>query len=146
MKPKPFTIERTFNAQVSDVWKAITQKELMKEWYFDLAAFKPVVGFTFQFKGGPTPEKQYLHLCEIVEVIPEKKLKHSWRYDGFEGNSFVTFELFEEGDKTKLVLTHEGLETFPANNLDFAFTNFVEGWTYFINTSLENFLSKKFKK
>lgn len=99
------------------------------------------MGFIFQFKGGPTPEKQYLHLCEIVEVIPEKKLKHSWRYDGFEGNSFVTFELFDKGDRTKLILTHEGLETFPKNNLDFVFTNFVEGWTYLINTSLENFLS-----
>ncbi|MBS1750669.1 MAG: SRPBCC domain-containing protein [Bacteroidetes bacterium] len=141
MKPQPFIIERTFNAPVADVWKALTQKELMKEWYFDLSAFKPEVGFIFQFKGGPTPEKQYLHLCEIVEVIPEKKLKHSWRYDGFEGNSFVTFELFDKGDRTKLILTHEGLETFPKNNLDFVFTNFVEGWTYLINTSLENFLS-----
>lgn len=41
MKPQPFIIERTFNAPVADVWKALTQKELMKEWYFDLSAFKP---------------------------------------------------------------------------------------------------------
>ena len=146
MKAQPFTIERTFNAPVAEVWKALTQKELMKEWYFDLAEFKPEEGFKFQFKGGPTPERQYLHLCEITEVIPGKKLKHSWRYDGFEGKSFVTFELFDEGDKTKLVLTHEGLETFPADNLDFAMSNFAEGWTYLINTSLENFLSKNLKK
>jgi uncharacterized protein YndB with AHSA1/START domain len=146
MKPQTFIIERTFNAPVSTVWKAITQKELMKEWYFDLAEFKPEVGFKFQFKGGPSPERQYLHLCEITEVIPEKKLKHTWRYDGYEGNTFVTFELFAEGDKTKLVLTHEGFETFPADNLDFAMSNFAEGWTYIINTSLENFLSKNLKK
>lgn len=143
MKPQPFKLERTFNAPIADVWQALTQKELMKEWYFELSTFKPEVGFKFQFTGGPSPEKQYLHLCQIVEVIPEKKLKHSWRYDGFEGNSFVTFELFDEGDKTKLVLTHEGLETFPTNNLDFAMSNFAAGWTYIINTSLANFLLKK---
>ncbi len=146
MKQQPFTIERTFNAPVADVWQAITQKELMKEWYFDLPDFKPEVGFKFEFKGGPSPEKQYLHLCQVTEVIKEKKLKYSWRYDGFEGNSFVTFELFDQGNKTKLVLTHEGLETFPSSNLDFAFSNFVEGWTYLIKTSLENFLSNNNKK
>lgn len=140
---QPFTIERIFNAPVSDVWAALTQKELMKEWYFDLAEFKPEVGFKFEFTGGPTPERQYLHVCEILEVIPEKKLKHSWSYDGYEGNSILTFELFAEGDKTKLVLTHEGLETFPASNPDFALSNFAEGWTYIIHTSLENFLTKK---
>ena len=146
MKQQTFIIERTFNASVADVWKALTQKELMKEWYFDLAEFKPEVGFKFQFTGGPSPERQYLHLCEITEVIPKRKLRHSWRYEGYEGNTFVTFELFAEGDKTRLVLTHEGLETFPANNRDFAKSNFAEGWTYIINTSLENFLSKNLKK
>lgn len=115
----------------------------MKQWYFNLKEFIPEVGFQFEFTGGPSHEKQYRHVCQIKEVIIEKKLKYSWRYDGFEGNSFVTFELFKEGQKTKLVLTHEGLETFPASNLDFAFSNFVEGWTYFINTALEKLLSKK---
>lgn len=139
---EPFTLERVFDAPVQDVWKALTQKELMKQWYFDLAAFEPQVGFEFRFTGGPSPEKQYLHICEIIEVIPEKKLKHSWRYDGYDGVSFLTFELFKEGEQTKLVLTHEGLETFPASNPDFAAHNFAEGWNAIINTSLVNFLSK----
>ncbi len=44
MKTEPFVIERTYNAPISKVWKAITDKEEMKEWYFDLAEFKPEVG------------------------------------------------------------------------------------------------------
>lgn len=144
MTSKPFTIEREFNASISEVWKALTQKELMKEWYFDLKEFKPEVSFKFEFTGGPAPDRQYLHLCEILEVIPERKLKHSWSYDGYEGNSILTFELFPiEENKTKLLLTHEGLDTFPAENLDFALSNFEAGWTFIINTSLENYLSKK---
>src|SRR4051794_1834313 len=88
---EPFVIERTYNAPVEKVWQAITDKDQMKQWYFDMAAFEPIVGFEFSFTGG-TEEQSYLHLCKITEVIPYKKLAYSWRYDGYEGNSLVTFE------------------------------------------------------
>src|SRR5215813_7486140 len=137
----PIIVEKTYNAPVEKVWKAITDKNEMKKWYFDLAGFKPEVGFEFQFYGeGKTGEK-FLHLCTITDVVQNKKLKHSWRYEGYEGNSFVTFELFDEGDKTRLRLTHEGLETFPRTiNGDFAKENFVEGWNYILNKSLNDYL------
>jgi uncharacterized protein YndB with AHSA1/START domain len=67
----PSSIERTFNAPIQNVWKAITQQELMKQWYFDFREFKAVVGF--QFTGGPAPDNQYVDLCENTEVIPRKK-------------------------------------------------------------------------
>lgn len=140
MENKPIIVERVFNAHVSKVWKAITDKAEIKDWYFDLADFKPQVGFKFQFMGG-TEENQYLHLCEITDVVPEKKLTYSWRYDGYEGNSFVTFELFEEGNQTRLKLTHRGLESFP-DNPDFAKSNFEDGWDQIINTSLKNYLAE----
>ena len=141
MKNEPLIIERTFNAPIEKVWKAITDKDEMKQWYFDIAAFKPEVGFEFQFEGGKD-EKCYLHLCKITEVVIGKKLSYSWRYDGYEGNSFVTFELFPDGNKTRLKLTHDGLETFPIKNPDFAKENFIEGWTYITGTSLKEFLEK----
>ncbi len=115
----------------------------MKIWYFDLKEFKPEVGFKFSFTGGPSPERQYLHVCEITEVIPQKKLTHTWRYDGYPGNSILTFELSAQGNKTLLKLTHKDLETFPADNPDFAKKNFEEGWNSIINDSLKNYLEKK---
>lgn len=139
MKTEPFVIEETFNASVTRVWNAITDKNDMKEWYFDLREFKPEVDFEFQFYAGEE-DKQYLHLCKITEVVIGKKLTYSWRYDGYSGNSFVTFELFEEGNKTRLRLTHIGLETFPADNPDLARKNFVAGWTQLIGTSLKEFV------
>ncbi|MDP3581240.1 MAG: SRPBCC domain-containing protein [Ignavibacteria bacterium] len=134
-------IERTFSAPIEKVWKAITDKNEMKLWYFDLAEFKAEVGFKFQFVGGP-PERQYLHLCEVTEVVSGKKLTYSWRYDGYEGTSFVTFELFGEETNTRLKLTHAGLETFPKQNPDLAKHNFVEGWTSIIGESLKKYLEK----
>lgn len=139
---EPFVIERTYNASTEKVWKAITDKDQMKQWYFDIANFKPEVGVEFEFYGGSPEGIQYRHLCKIIEVIKGKKLTYSWRYDGYEGNSYVTFELFPEGEKTRLKLTHKGLETFPANNPDFAKKNFAEGWNEIIGSILKDFVEK----
>lgn len=139
----PLIIERTLNAPVEKVWHALTNSEAMKQWYFDIPGFKPEVGFEFQFTGTSKSGEIKVHLCKITEVIKNSKLKHSWRYQGHEGNSFVTFELFPEKDKTKLRLTHEGLETFPDTPAhDFAKGNFMNGWTYIIDTALKDFLEK----
>jgi uncharacterized protein YndB with AHSA1/START domain len=141
MEHQPIVVERTFNAPADKVWKALTDKEEMKKWYFDLAEFKPEIGFEFTFTGGKDG-RSYLHLCRVEEVIEGKKLKHSWRYEGYEGNSFVTWELFPEGDKTKLRLTHEGLETFPKSNPDLDKSNFVAGWNDIVNELLKKYLEE----
>lgn len=142
METQPFVIEKTYNAPIAKVWQAITDNNKMKEWYFKMEDFKPEVGFTFTFEGG-SKEKTYIHLCEITEVIPGKKLTHSWAYKGYSGESFVTWELFDEDGKTRLKLTHTGLETFPQNNPDFAKESFSKGWTYITGTSLANYLEKE---
>jgi uncharacterized protein YndB with AHSA1/START domain len=139
---QPLIIERTFNAPAAQVWRALTDKDEMKRWYFDLKEFKPEVGFEFQFTAGAEGGVQYLHHCKIKEVIPGKKLVHSWRYDGYEGDSQVTFELFAVGDQTRLKLTHEGLESFPKIPA-FARTNFIEDWTQIIGSSLKEFVETK---
>jgi uncharacterized protein YndB with AHSA1/START domain len=141
MKTEPILIERTFNAPTSKIWRALTEEEEMKKWYFDIPGFKPEVGYEFQFLAGP-PEKEYLHLCKITEVVPERKISYSWRYEGYAGNSLVSFELFDEGDKTGLKLIHDGLETFPADNSDLDKKKFVTGWTDFIDSSLKEYLEK----
>jgi uncharacterized protein YndB with AHSA1/START domain len=138
----PVVKEVLLNSPVSTVWKAIADKDEMKKWYFDLSEFKPVLGFQFQFEGG-TEEKTYLHLCEITEVIKFKKLSYSWRYQGFPGNSHVIIELFTEGNKTRLKLTHKGLESFGNDNPDFDRKNFDAGWSEIIGVSLKNYLENK---
>ena len=135
----PIIVERTYQAPVKAVWEALTDKAKMKQWYFDVSDFKAEPGFEFEFTGG-TKEHSYLHKCVITEVILFKKLAHTWRYDGFEGSSVVTWELFDEGDNTRVKLTHTGLETFGADNPDFARHNFEAGWDYIVNTGLKTFV------
>lgn len=141
MNREPIIIERTFAAPVTKVWNALTDKDAMKVWYFDLEVFKPVLGFEFSFMGGPPDGIQYKHLCKITDVVLNKKIAYSWRYEGYDGNSIVSFELFEEGTNTRVKLMHTGLESFPVSNPDFAKANFVEGWTAILGISLMKFLA-----
>jgi uncharacterized protein YndB with AHSA1/START domain len=138
----PFYLERTFATDVKTLWKALTETELMKQWYFDIEHFKAELGFTFTFNGTSDSCEQYVHLCEVTEVIPEKKLSYSWQYQGYPGISHVSFELEAMGSKTKLKLTHTGLESFPTSNPDFAPHKFAEGWEHIIGVSLEAHLKE----
>ncbi len=76
MKQEPFVIERTYDAPIEKVWKALTDKNLMKEWYFNIESFEPKVGFEFTFEAG-NEGKRYKHICKITDVAPGKKLRYS---------------------------------------------------------------------
>ena len=131
-------MERTLNAPVARVWKALTDVDQMRQWYFDLREFRPQVGFEFEFvveHEGNT----YHHLCRVTDVIPERKIAYTWRYKGQPGDSLVTFELAPEGDKTRLKLTHTGIETFPKTPA-YARKNFETGWTTIIGSELKPFV------
>jgi uncharacterized protein YndB with AHSA1/START domain len=140
---EPLIIERIFNAPLHKVWSAITDKDEMKHWYFDLSGFRAEPGFEFSFVGcDETENNMYNHLCRVTEVIPMRKLAYTWQYEGYAGCSTVIFELFDEGGKTRLKLTHEGLETFPQDHASFARKSFSEGWNAIIGKSLADYLSK----
>jgi len=136
----PFIIERILNAPINKVWQALTETDKMKVWYFpQLKEFQPVVGFEFDFSNDGSP---YRKEWKVTAVEDGRKLAHSWAYKGYSGTSEVTFELFEEGDKTKILLTHTGLESFPADP-HFARQRFVDGWTTIIGTNLKNYVERK---
>lgn len=95
MKKESILVERAFSAQASKVWSALTAINEMKQWYFDIEKFEPKVGFKFDFMGGPNEDTQYLHLCEVTEVIENEKLAYTWRYDNYPGNSLVCWQLID---------------------------------------------------
>lgn len=142
MENEPIIVERTFDNAIIKVWDALVHNDQLQKWYFQLADFIPQAGFKFQFTAGKD-DQQYLHLCEITEVIAYRKIVYTWKYDGYPGSSLVSFELAEEGEKTKVKLTHQGTETMEANGADFSRESFTAGWTYIIGTNLRNYLLKQ---
>ena len=135
----PFVIEQIYDASVQKVWQAITDENKMREWYFpQLKKFEPVVGFEFVFTNDGSP---YQKEWQVTQVVDGQVLAHSWNYKGYPGSSEVTFKLFEEGDKTRLKLTHTGLSSFP-NDPHFARQRFEDGWKRIIGSNLKNHLAK----
>ena len=141
---EPLIKEVVLDASIPRVWKAITNKDDLSKWSFEMKEFKPEVGFEFQFYGDKDGVK-FLHLCKVVEVVKEKKIKWLWTYKDVKGDTFVTFELFPEGEKTRLRLTHEGLENLPQDE-NYAKHNFEEGWNSLLHSSLKNYLEKENKE
>ncbi|MBB2151608.1 SRPBCC family protein [Pedobacter gandavensis] len=142
MKTAALELEYLLDATVSKVWEALTKNALMEKWYFNLAEFKPEIGFEFQFYGSKD-DTRYLHLCKVTEVIPEKKLSYTWKYDQFPGETTVSFMLFDIEGKTRLKLSHSGIESFGTENPDLSRASFEQGWTYILGTSLKNFIENR---
>lgn len=137
-------LEKVYNAPLEMVWKAITEREQMKLWYFELPKeFKAEVGSVFDWMGGPADGKQWLHRGKVVKVIENNLFSHTWEYPGYSGTSLVTWQLTAiDSNTTKLLFTHEFSIPFDANEEALRRENFVAGWDYIINTGLTEFLSK----
>ncbi len=139
MSDIPVVVTEIFEAPEDKVWFALTNKSAFDKWYFKINDFEPVVGFEFEFYGG-----SYLHQSRITEIIPNKIIEYTWKYPMYEGDSVVRFKLEEIedilGNQTKLILTHEGVETFPPDDPNFSRASFEAGWKEIISISLKNYI------
>ena len=140
----PFKIERIYKASIQKVWAALTEKDQLKKWYFDFSeGFKLEVGHEFDWYAGPPDGKQWHHRGKILEVIPGKKLKHSWEYPGYTGKANVIWELSEVDTKTtKLNFTFEIVVPFEQTEEALKRKNFVEGWNHIVNVGLTEFVEE----
>lgn len=135
--------ESILHHDINTVWKAITNKDKMKQWYFDIPDFKLEVGHEFIWWAGPPNGKQWEHNGKIIEVIEKSKLVHSWSYQGYKGETVVFWELSKiDKNKTHLLFIHEIIIPFPEDEEALKQENFVDGWNQIINTSLKEFLEK----
>ena len=138
----PIIVTHTFPVRPDTVWRAITELDLMRQWYFDnIPSFKAQVGFKTQFPV-QSQGRLFTHLWRVTEVVPQKKIVCRWRFEEYPGDSFVTFELWEQKGATTLTLTVNVTESFPEDIPEFQRESCVGGWEYFIGERLKNFLAK----
>jgi uncharacterized protein YndB with AHSA1/START domain len=140
METLPFEIEMEYDVPVEKVWKALTDPEHMKQWYFDLPSFTAIIASSTELEKIEEIDTFYLDKCMPVEKIEGEKISYSWKYEVYPGNSLVTFELSPKGKRTKLRFTHEGLETYPVSNPDIARDNIHSSWKYMLETAIKVYL------
>jgi uncharacterized protein YndB with AHSA1/START domain len=137
---EPIIVEQTFRAPIEPVWRAITDPEQMRKWFFEpIAEFRPESGFATRFvvRSG---DIEYPHLWRVTQAIAPTRLVYEWSYEGFPGESFVAWDLAETSDGTRLRLTHTGIDSFPQDNPAFTRKSCEAGWNWFLCDRLKAFL------
>jgi len=136
----PVVVEQDFGQSTSAVWNAITDVDEMRKWYFDnIPDFKAEVGFNTQFlveSGG----RRFVHLWEVTEVETTSKVVYNWKFEGYPGDSCVSFEVSGDDESSRLRVTAEVQESFPQDIPEFTRESCVGGWTYFVQQRLKAYL------
>jgi len=138
----PVVIEQIFTKNKEQVWKAITNPNEMRKWFFsEMPDYKAEVGFKIQFNVD-AGEREFMHLWKITEVVPYEKLVCQWEYEGYDGVAMVSYELFEENEVCKIRVTASGIDTFSDDVPEFRRESCEGGWKYFINQRLKEYLEE----
>ena len=105
-------VKRLLSADRNRVFSALTDPAKMAQWFYGMETGQARATSDFRVGGKYTiemfnPEKNCAPTGEFLEIVRPEKLVFTWSMDGMVKNSKVTIELFEKGNKTELVLTHE---------------------------------------
>ena len=138
----PIIVEETYNKPIETVWRAITEPVQMRKWFFDnIPDFKPEVGFEIEFDV-ETGGRVFPHQWKITKVESGKLIEYNWKYGGYQGDAYVTFELTPEENATRLRLTNIVVEDFQDDIPEFKRESCIGGWNYFIKERLKKYLDK----
>lgn len=105
----------TFLQPPEVVWDYLTNSALLAQWLMP-NDFKPIVGHKFQF--GAKPKLKFGFdgriYCQVLEIIPYKKLVYSWKgglsKENPSLNSLVIWTLAPSRGGTILTLEHKGFQ------------------------------------
>ncbi len=116
-------IDYDFPFPPEKVWRCLTESELIARWLMP-NDFRAEIGHRFTFRTQPMPSAGFdgiVH-CQVLEVVPLKRLSYSWR--GGAIDTIVSWTLQEKPGGTLLHLVHDGFG--PADAM--AFDGLGQGW------------------
>lgn len=132
-------IERVIDATPDAVYRAWTTPALMERWYRDsddsvarVLEHELRVGGTFRIEFGTRDTPLWIETGTYLELDPPRRLVVSETlanpHEPGAGwtDTRVTVELLAEGDKTRLVLTHEGLDAEQREGAGGGWPGFIE--------------------
>jgi uncharacterized protein YndB with AHSA1/START domain len=130
--PDAIRLERLLDAPVETVWRNLTDAELRRQWFMGGTDARPNSEFellvdhdNLSDEDVPYPESyaasKGVRFSETVLRFDPPRLLETTFHGGKNGK--VTYELFPEAGKTRLVLTHSGIAS-PVGAQDFG-----SGWT-----------------
>ena len=137
---EPIMVNCLYDSTMEKVWNALSQEAELKLWYFPVQNYEFEVGkeFTFYESGD---SQYFLHKCQFRKIVPGQLIEYTWAHPNHsKGISVVKWELWQEGDKTRVTLTHDGVENFADAGEAFARANYEIGWDAIVKNMLRNYL------
>ncbi|MYG51855.1 MAG: SRPBCC domain-containing protein [Rhodospirillaceae bacterium] len=124
------TLHRVSDAPVEAVYAAWTEPEMLRRWLAPgnatvvRAVAEATVGGTFLIEMRGADGRKWLTCGRYRDVVPLRRLVHTWRWDGSDVETLVTVEFEpEEAGRTRLTLTHARFAQEEARD------EHVQGWT-----------------
>lgn len=125
------------------IWAYLTEPHLLSQWLMpNYIVAKTGHQFMFHTKAIPTQDFDGKIFCEVLDLVPFKKLVYSWK--GGPGNgqitldSVVTWTLLPKNNGTELLLEHTGFNT--EINLDM-YQAMDKGWKHILG-KMEGLINK----
>ncbi|QXV64020.1 SRPBCC domain-containing protein [Mucilaginibacter sp. 21P] len=106
-----------FPYSVEKVWECLTDPSLLDTWLVK-NDFKPVVGHQFNFFTKPLPKMDFdgIIYCEVLEVLPLKRLVYTWKGCPAPGviklDTILCWTIIPREDGTEVILEHKGFKGF----------------------------------
>src|SRR4051794_34755700 len=103
------TVTRFYAAPPARIWAALTDPDALTAWFWP-EQLEAKISTDVRTGGGYRIESGPAGMAvsgEYREVLAPERLVMSWRWDGEDGESFVTIELSPAGDGTELRLRHD---------------------------------------
>ena len=99
------------------VWECLTDPKLIDLWLMK-NDFKPVVGHRFNFHTKPIPKMGFdgIVYCEVMDIVPLKKLVYTWKGGPRPGviklDTILVWTLETKNGGTEVLLEHKGFKGF----------------------------------
>lgn len=138
----PIVVDQVFSVPTEVVWSAITEPERMRGWFFpQISDFEATVGFETQFLV-QVEGRDFLHVWKVQEVTPGRQIRYAWSYEGYPGDSTVTWDVTKTPDGCRLVLTQQvDDKMFDPEDPLLNRAACEAGWCYFLQESLPKYLA-----
>lgn len=128
--------EVTYPHPPSKVWRVLTTREYLARWLME-NTFEPTVGHKFQFRAKPMGGWDGIVNCEVLELVPERRLVITWTSNVIDTK--VTFLLEPVGAGTRLTLLHTGFSGVKGVMVSFILGS---GWKGMVRKGIPDLVAK----